>query len=349
MSRTKRPSGTTTAAAPRTRPTHAPEVPRRRRPDRRPADPDRRGLRRRRRRQDHQRRGARAAGGRGGPQGRGADHRPGPPAGPVARGGRAGQHPAAGARHRHRQRRQPRRDDAGHEADLRRGRAGALDARDRRVDPGEPVLRRPVVPVRRDAGVHGDGEARPAARGGGGGRHLGPDRRRHPAGAFGAGLPGCPRAPQLAARRPLPQGAAGRRARTVPTGQRGLQPGGGRAEQDPRRSAADRPADLHRRLRGDLRRLPPAGQPDVPAARLAADDVPGRRHPAARRAAGGGLLRRPAERGEHAAGRRGGEPGQPEHPGRLGRAVTGPGRRSRSGHVRRRDRRPCVSTPIWSA
>ena len=58
--------------------------------------------------------------------------------------------------------------------------------------------------VRRDAGVHGDGEARSAARGGGGDRLLGPDRGRHPAGPLGAGLPGRARAPQLAAGRTLP-------------------------------------------------------------------------------------------------------------------------------------------------
>ena len=47
--------------------------------------------------QDHDRGRARAAGGRAGPAGGRADHRPGPAAGPVAGAGRAGQHPAPGA------------------------------------------------------------------------------------------------------------------------------------------------------------------------------------------------------------------------------------------------------------
>ena len=62
-----------------------------------PAHRHHRVLRLRRRRQDHHVRGARAAGGRARPQGRRADHRPGPPAGAVDGHRGARQHPAAGA------------------------------------------------------------------------------------------------------------------------------------------------------------------------------------------------------------------------------------------------------------
>ena len=55
-----------------------------------------------------------------------------------------------------------------------------------------------------------------------GDRLLGPDRGRHTTGPLGAGLPGRARAPQLAAGRAVPEGAAGRRPRTVPAGQRGF-------------------------------------------------------------------------------------------------------------------------------
>ncbi len=127
------------------------------------------------------------------PQGRGAHHRPGTPAGAVDGHRGARQHPAAGAGRRPRPggRRLARRDDARHEAHLRRGGR----------EPGQPregrsrswptrSTSRAVQLVRGHPGVHGDGEARPAAtrearrRG-----TLGPDRRRHPAVALGAGLP----------------------------------------------------------------------------------------------------------------------------------------------------------------
>ena len=62
----------------------------------------------------------------------------------------------------------------------------ALDAGAGRADPGEPLLPVAVLVLRRHAGVHGDGEARPAA----GPRRVGPDHRRHPAVPVGAGLPG---------------------------------------------------------------------------------------------------------------------------------------------------------------
>ena len=129
-----------------------------------PRDQDRRLLRLGRRRQDHHLGRPRRPGRRSRAQGRGAHHRPGPSAGPVARPRRAGQHPAPGRRDRHPRRRQPRRHDAGHEADLRRGGGRALHAREGRGDPGEPVLRGAVLLVLRHAGVHGDGEARSAAR-----------------------------------------------------------------------------------------------------------------------------------------------------------------------------------------
>ena len=54
------------------------------------------------------------------------------------------------------------RDDARHEADLRRDHRGARRPRAGPPDPGEPLLPVAVVQLRRHAGVHGDGEARPA-------------------------------------------------------------------------------------------------------------------------------------------------------------------------------------------
>ena len=161
---------------------------RHRRPARRPRDRDHRLLRLRRRRQDDDGRRPGAARGRAGPAGLRAHDRPGPPARPVDGSHRARQHPrpvegvddAGGGT--------PRRDDARHEAHLRRGRRGARDAGEGAADPGQPVLRRAVQLVRGHAGVHGDGEARPAARrvGRRTTRALGPHRRRHPAVAFGA-------------------------------------------------------------------------------------------------------------------------------------------------------------------
>ncbi len=76
------------------------------------------------------------------------------------------------------------RDDARHEAHVRRDRRGARDTRESRADSGEPVLPIAVVEFCRHAGIHGDGEARAAARV----RQVGSHRRRHPARAVGAGL-----------------------------------------------------------------------------------------------------------------------------------------------------------------
>ena len=61
-------------------------------------------------------------------------------------------------------RRVARRDDAGHEAHLRRGRRVPGQPREGRADPGNPFYVSAVQLLRRHAGVHGDGEARPAAR-----------------------------------------------------------------------------------------------------------------------------------------------------------------------------------------
>ena len=84
-------------------------------------------------------------------------------AGPVDGHREARQRPAAGARASRRRRRLARRDDAGHEAHLRRGGREPGQPREGRADPGEPVLRRALQLVRGHPGVHGDGEARPAA------------------------------------------------------------------------------------------------------------------------------------------------------------------------------------------
>ena len=104
--------------------------------------------------------------------------------------------------------RDARRDDAGHEAHLRRGRGEPGHAREGAADPGQPVLRRAVQLLRRHPGVHGDGEARPDPPAGAGRRRLRPDRRRHPAVALGAGLPRRPRAALAVPRRPLHPAAA---------------------------------------------------------------------------------------------------------------------------------------------
>ena len=121
-------------------------------------------LRFRRRGQDHDVGGAGAAGGRAGTPGLRPDDRPGAPPRPVHGPHRARQHPAPRQGRRRDPRRTARRDDARHEAHLRRGRRGALDAGEGAADPGEPVLRGTLQLVRGHAGVHGDGEARPAAR-----------------------------------------------------------------------------------------------------------------------------------------------------------------------------------------
>ena len=156
------------------------------RADRRPGDPDRRLLRLRRRGQDDDVGGAGPGGGRGGPtvvvltidparrlaQSLGLEELDNEP--------RRVERPEVT-----RGRRRTARDDAGHEADVRRHRRRALHARAGRADPREPLLPDAVVVLRRDAGVHGDGEAGPAA----GQRPVGPDHRRHPAVAVGAGLP----------------------------------------------------------------------------------------------------------------------------------------------------------------
>ena len=127
-----------------------------------PSDRDRRLLRLRRRRQDDDRRGARAARRRVGPpvvvltidparrlaQSLGLtelDNTPRPVTDIDTSSGR-----------------QPPRDDARHEADLRRGRHRPLRARQGRADPRQPLLPGRQQLLRRHAGVHGDGEARPA-------------------------------------------------------------------------------------------------------------------------------------------------------------------------------------------
>ena len=90
------------------------------------------------------------------------------------------------------------RDDAGHEAHVRRHRRGAFHARAGGADPRQSLLPVAVLVLRRDAGVHGDGEAGPAA----GDRAVGPDHRRHPAVAIGAGLPRRPEPDEPLPRRP---------------------------------------------------------------------------------------------------------------------------------------------------
>ena len=160
-------------------------VTRHRCPDRRPADEDPRVLRVRRRRQDDDRCSTGATRGRARPAGRRPHHRPGPAPRAVDGPDRARQRAPAGGRRRCGQRRRAARDDARHEADVRRDRARARLGGQGRADPRQPLLPVAVVVVLRHAGVHGDGEARPAARD----RRVGPHRRRHATIAVGARLP----------------------------------------------------------------------------------------------------------------------------------------------------------------
>ncbi len=90
---------------------------------------------------------------------------------------------------------------------------GALHPRQGRADPGQPLLPGGLQLVRGHAGVHGDGEARPAARPGRARGHLGPHRRRHPAVPVGARLPRRPQAARLVPRRAVHPAAHRRRPR----------------------------------------------------------------------------------------------------------------------------------------
>ncbi|CAA9285975.1 MAG: Arsenical pump-driving ATPase TEMP, partial [uncultured Corynebacteriales bacterium] len=299
-----------------------------------PGHPDHRLLRQRRGGQDHHRGRAGAAGGRAGPHGGRADHRPGPPAGPVDGADRAGQRPPPGGRRRPGQGRRAARDDAGHEADVRRDRRRALDPGPGRADLREPLLPVAVLVLRRDAGVHGDGEAQPAARAG----RVGPDRRGHPAVPVRAGLPGRAAAAGAVPGRADAAAAAGPgpgRRPGLPQGGHGVllgvHPG---ADQDHRDRGAERPVGVRGRAGDDVRRVPRAGAEDVRAAEDAGHRVRRGRGAGAGRAARGVVLRRAAVRRVDAAGRHGAQPGALDRgAGAVRRA--GRGRRGRAGGVRR--------------
>ena len=189
----------------------------RRRPARRPRHRHHRLLRLRRRRQDHDVRRARAARRRARPQGRGAHHRPGPPAGPVDGHRGARQHAPAGRA-------------ASTPAD-----GGSLDAMmldmkrtfdevvESQATPekAKQILENPFyialsssfagtqeyMAMEKLGQIHRDAQR---------GRELRPDRRGHPAVAVGAGLPRRPRAALELPRRPVHPAAAGARARVRP-------------------------------------------------------------------------------------------------------------------------------------
>ena len=123
----------------------------------------------------------------------------------------------------------PRRDDARHEAHLRRGGGAARHPREGRPDPRQPLLPGGLELVRRDAGVHGDGEAGPAPGRGRPRRPLGPHRRRHPAVPLGPRLPRRPQAARLVPRRPVHPAAGGARQGRGPGRPQGVQRRGRRS------------------------------------------------------------------------------------------------------------------------
>ena len=177
-------------------------------------------LRRRRCRQDDDRRGDGAAGRRVRPNRRRPDDRPGQAAcaGPWHQGPR--QHAAAGAT-RARGDRRIARDDARHASHVRRDGHPVLRRRPRGSDPGEPVLPNRRHVARGHAGVHGHGEARPAARRG----QVGSRRRRHSPVAQRARLPRCAKTPRQLHGQSAVASAAGARARHRQAGDRRGRPG----------------------------------------------------------------------------------------------------------------------------
>ncbi|CAA9252728.1 MAG: Arsenical pump-driving ATPase TEMP, partial [uncultured Blastococcus sp.] len=323
--------GPAAGAAPRPDRPVGPPGPRRagdgpRGPHRRPRDAHRRLLRGRRRGQDDDVGGPGPRRRRGRPDGRRPHHRPGPAAGPVPRAGGAGQRAAAGRGRRGRRR--AARDDAGHEADVRRHRHRSFHARPRPGDPGEPLLPDAVVLLLRHAGVHGDGEAGPAA----GQRPVGPDHRRHPTVAVGAGLPRRPQPHEPVPRRHHDPAAHRSQPDRVQVRQRRLPVLQPDHQQDPGRSAAARHLRLRRGAGHHVRRLPRAGDGDLRAAAPARHLVRRRRLAGARRAARGLLLRRPAVGRGDAAGRPGGQPHPPTgDDGAVGHPGRGCGRGGRRG------------------
>ena len=171
---------------------------------------DHRVLRLGRRRQDHDLGRAGAARRRARPQGRRAHHRPGPPAGPVDGDRGARQHAAAGARQSTAEAGgSPRRDDARHEAHLRRGGARARPPPRRRSRSWRtPSTSRCPARSRAPRSTwrwRSSGSSTDAAED----RRLRPDRRRHPAVPVGAGLPRRARAALELPRRPVHPAAAG--------------------------------------------------------------------------------------------------------------------------------------------
>ena len=99
-----------------------------------------------------------------------------------------------------------------------------------------PFYQRAVQLLRRDAGVHGDGEARPDPPRRPHGGELRPDRGRHAAVTLGAGLPRRPRAALELPRRPVHPAAAGSGARSGADDDGRVRHGHQRADQGPRRA-----------------------------------------------------------------------------------------------------------------
>ena len=230
-----------------------------------------------------------------GPQGRRPHHRPGPPPRPVARPHRARQHPPPGR------------------ADIDTTAGGSLDAmmldmkrtfdevvvahsepEQGRADPREPLLpgrlqlvrraRRSTWRWRSSASCRGERTAAAAA-------PVGPHRRRHPAVAVGARLPRRPEAARLVPRRPVHPAHLDAPAKAG--GRAGLQASSTWASASSRRTLTKvlggemlaRRADLRRRARHDVRRVPRSAPTRRIALLAEVDGVPRRRHARAGRPA----------------------------------------------------------------
>ena len=165
-----------------------------------------------------------------------------------------------------------------------------LRRRTRRGDSGEPVLPNRRHVAGGHAGVHGHGEARPAARRG----QVGSRRRRHPAVAQRARLPRRAEAARQLHGQPAVASAAGAGARHRQAGDRRGRPGHEGAVDRPGFPDALRRSGFRAGAGFDVRRVPREGRPHLRVAEATGHPVRRRLGRRAGRAAGGVVLRRPA-------------------------------------------------------